>query len=57
MRQIGRMVVLLDIPDPLQRFLRGERLLGQERGNEQQGLPEGQRWRPFFRRSRARTRK
>jgi hypothetical protein len=57
MGQIGRMVVLLDIPDPLQRFLRCERLLGQERGNEQQGLPEGQRWRPFFSRSRARTRK
>jgi hypothetical protein len=57
MRQIGCMVVLLDIPDPLQRLLRCEWLLGQERGNEQQGLPEGQRWRPFFSRSRARTRK
>lgn len=48
MRQICRMVVLLDIPDPLQRLLGRERLLGQHGGDEQQGLPKGQRWRPFF---------
>ena len=48
MRQICRMVVLLDIPDPLQRLLGREWLRGQHGGDEQQGLPEGQRWRPFF---------
>jgi hypothetical protein len=48
MRQICRMAVLLEIPDPLQRLLGRERLLGQHGGAEQQGLPTGQRWRPFF---------
>jgi hypothetical protein len=57
MGHIGRMVVLLDIPHPLQRRLRCERLLWQHRGDQQQGLPEGQRWGPFFTRKRARTRK
>jgi hypothetical protein len=48
MRQGCRMVVLLDLPDPLQRLLGRERLLGQHGGDEQQGLPEGQRRCPFF---------
>ena len=48
MGQIRRVVLFLDIPDPLQRLLRRERLLGQDRGQQQQRLPKGQRWRPFF---------
>jgi hypothetical protein len=56
MRYIRRMVVLLHIAHPLQRLLRGERLLRQRRGDQQQDLPEGQGWCPFFTRKRARTR-
>jgi hypothetical protein len=57
MGQIRRMVVLLDIPHPLQGLLRRERLLGQHGGDEQQRLPAGPCWRPFFTRARARTKK
>jgi hypothetical protein len=55
MRHICRVVVLLDIPNPFQRFLRRERLLGQDRGDEHQSLPACQRRRPFVPRIQART--
>jgi hypothetical protein len=57
MGQIRRVVVLLDIPHAFHGLLRCERLLGQDRGQQQEHLPEGQRWRPFFTRRRARTKK
>jgi hypothetical protein len=57
MGQIGGMVPPLYIPDTLQGLVRRERLLGQDRGQPQQGLPKRQCRRPFFTRWRARTRK
>jgi hypothetical protein len=56
MGQIRGVVLLLDIPDPFQRLLGRERFLRQDRGHKQQRLPERQGRRPFFTRSRARTR-
>lgn len=57
MGQIGSMIPPLHILNTLQSLLRRERLLGQDRGQQPQHLPQGQRWRPFFTRSRARTKK
>ena len=57
MGEIGGMVPPLDISDTLQSLVRGKQLLGQDRGQQQHGLPKRQCWRPFFTRWRARTRK
>lgn len=56
MGQRGGMVPPLYIPDTLQGLVRCERLLGQDRGQQQHGVPKRQGWRPFFTRWRARTR-
>jgi hypothetical protein len=57
MGQIGGMIMPLHIPNPLQGLVRRKRFLGQDRGQQQQGLPEGQCWCPFFNCIRTRTRK
>ena len=57
MGPIGGMVPPLNILHTLQSLVRRERLLGQDGGQQQQHWPQGQRWSPFFTRSRARTRK
>ena len=57
MREIRRMIVLLDIPHSFQGLLRRELFVRQDSGYQEHRLPEGQGWRPFFRRLRVRTRK
>ena len=57
MGHMRRVILFLDITDSLQRLLRRTWLLGQDRGQQQQRLPKGPRWRPFSTRSRARTKK